>query len=127
MDAPARTNTDKMNNQRLSSSFEPLNLDNKHKNISWSVSPEITKVEEPGMLVLLDKEILANRKGIQLGSSIRDIHPKAINLPNVGVVILHQEDPKMKVKESNGEMKLLTRSETLVKDLAGNTEKEWFK
>ena len=62
------------------------------------------------MFVLLDEEILANRKGSPLGSSIlRGIHPKAINLPNVGVVILHQEDPKMKVEESNGEMKSLTR------------------
>jgi len=103
-----------MNNQKLSSSFETLNSENDDRNRSRSVSPEITKFEEPGMFVLLDEEILdeeilANRKGSHLGSSIRDIHPKAINLPNVGVVILHQEDPKMKVEESNGEMKSLTR------------------
>ena len=112
---PLIAEIDKMNNQKLSSSFDD-------KNRSRSVSPEITKFEEPGMFVLLDEEILANRKGCQLGSSTRDIHPKAINLPNVGVVILHQEDPKMKIEESNGETKLLTRSETQVKDMAGNTE-----
>ena len=122
MDAPTITDTDKMKNQKLSSSFETLNSDKDYKNRSRSVSPEITKFEEPGMFVLLDEEILADRKGRQLGTSIRDIHPKAINLPNVGVVILHQEDPKMKVEESNGEMKLLTRSETQVKDMAVNTE-----
>ena len=124
MDAPAINDTDKMNNQKLSSSFETLNSenDNDGKNRSRSVSPEITKFEEPGMFLLLDEEIVANRKGSQLGSSIRDIHPKAINLPNIGVVILHQEDPKMKFEESNGEMKLLTRSETQVKDMTGNKE-----
>ena len=124
MDAPAINDTDKMNNQKLSSSFETLNSenDNDGKNRSRSVSPEITKFEEPGMFLLLDEEIVANRKGSQLGSSIRDIYPKAINLPNVGVVILHQEDPKMKFEESNGKIELLTRSETQVKDMAGNTE-----
>ena len=110
MDAPARNDTDKMNNQKLSSSFDD-------KNRSRSVSPEITKFEEPGMFVLLDEEILANRKGRQFRRSLRDINPKAIDLPNVGLVILHQEDPKMKVEESNGEMKSLTRRETQVKRL----------
>ena len=69
------------------------------------------------MFVLLDEEILANRKGRQFRRSLRDINPKAIDLPNVGLVILHQEDPKMKVEESNGEMKSLTRRETQVKRL----------
>ena len=100
MDAPTITDTDKMKNQKLSSSFETLNSDKDYKNRSRSVSPEITKFEEPGMFVLLDEEILANRKGRQLGTSIRDFHPKAINLPNIGVVILHQEVPKF--EESNG-------------------------
>ena len=84
------TDTDKMNNQELRSSLETLNSenDNDGKNRSRSVSPEITKFEEPGMFVLLDEEILANRKGRQLGSSIRDIHPNATNLPNVALELL---------------------------------------
>jgi len=116
---PLITEIDKVNNQKLSSSFETLNSenDNDGTNRSRSVSPDITKFEEPGMFILLDEKILENRKGHQLRSSIRDIHPKAINLPKVGVVILHQEDPKMKVEELNGEM-----SETKVKDVAGNTK-----
>ena len=121
---PAITDIDKMNNQKLSSSFETLDSENDNdcKNRSRSVSPEITKFEEPGMFILLDEEILVNRKGRQLRSSIRDNHPKAIDLPKVGVVILHQEDPKMKVKEINEEMKLSLMSETKVKDVAGNTK-----
>ena len=121
---PAITEIDKMNNQKLSSSFETLNSENDTdcKNRSRSVSPDITKFEEPGMFILLDEKILANRKGRQLRSSIRDNHPKAIDVPKVGVVILHQEDPKMKVKELNGEMKLSLMSESKVKDLAGNTK-----
>ena len=121
---PAITDIDKMNNQKLSSSFETLDSENDNdcKNRSRSVSPEITKFEEPGMFILLDEEILVNRKGRQLQSSIRDNHPKAIDLPKVGVVILHQEDPKMKIKELNGEMKLSLMSETKVKDVAGNTK-----
>jgi hypothetical protein len=115
---------DEMNNQKPSSSFETLNSenDNEGKNRSRSVSPDITKFEEPGMFILLDEKILENRNGRQLRSSIRDIHPKAIDLPKVGVVILHQEDPKMKVKELNGEMKLSLMSESKVKDVAGNTK-----
>ena len=121
---PLITEIDKMNNQKLSSSFETLNSenDNEGKNRSRSVSPDITKFEEPGMFILLDEKILENRKGRQLRSNIRDIHPKAINLPEVGVVILHQEDPKMKVKEPIGEMKLSLMSETKVKGVAGNTK-----
>ena len=117
---PLIAEIDKMNNQKLSSSFETLNSenDNEGKNRSRSVSPDITKFEEPGMFILLDEKILANRKGRQLRSS----HPKAIDLPKVGVVILHQEDPKMKVKELNGEMKLSLMSESKVKDVAGNTK-----
>ncbi len=76
------------------------------------------------MFILLDEEMLVNRKGRQLRSSIRGNHPnsKAIDLPKVGVVILHQEDPKMKVKELNGELKSSTMSETKGKDVAGNTK-----
>jgi len=121
---PLITEIDKMNNQKLSSSFETLNSenDNEGKNRSRSVSPDITKFEEPGMFILLDEKILENGKGHQLRSNIRDIHPQAINLPEVGVVILHQEDPKMKVKEPIGEMKLSLMSETKVKGVAGNTK-----
>jgi len=118
-----------MNNQKLSSSFETLNSenDNEGKDRSRSVSPDITKFEEPGMFILLDEKIQESRNGRQLRSSIRDIHPKAIDLPNVGLVILHQEDPKMEVEKSNGEMKSLTSFETQVKRLkdhnkAGNKE-----
>ena len=113
-----------MNNQKLSSSFETLNSENDNDGTkrSRSVSPDITKFEEPGMFILLDKKTLENRRGRQLRSSIRDIHPKAINLPKVGVVILHQEDPKMKFKELNGQMKLSLMSETKVKGVAGNTK-----
>ena len=121
---PLITEIDKMNNQKLSSSFETMNSenDNDGTNRSRSVSPDITKFEEPGMFILLDEKILENRNGRQLRSSIRDIHPKAIDLPEVGVVILHQENPKMKVKEPIGEMKLSLMSETKVKGVAGNTK-----
>ena len=121
---PLITEIDKVNNQKLSSSFETLNSknDNDGTNRSRSVSPDITKFEEPGMFILLDEKILENRKGHQLRSSIRDIHPKAINLPKVGVVILHQEDPKMKVEELNGKIKLSSISETKVNDVASNTK-----
>ena len=121
---PLMTEIDKMNNQKLSSSFETMNSenDNDGTNRSRSVSPDITKFEEPGMFILLDEKILESRNGRQLRSSIRDIHPKAIDLPKVGVVILHQEDPKMKVKELNGEMKLSSMRETKVKVVAGNTK-----
>ena len=125
---PAITETYKMENQKLSLSFESLNSENDYnndvKNRSRSVSPDITKFEEPGMFILLDEEMLVNRKGRQLRSSIRGNHSnrKAIDLPKVGVVILHQEDPKMKVKELNGEIKSSTMSETKGKDVAGNTK-----
>ena len=46
---PLITEIDKMNNQKLSSSFEPLNSNNNDKDRSWSASPEITKFEEPGI------------------------------------------------------------------------------
>ena len=123
---PLIAEIDVMNTQKLSSSFETLNSENGNegKNRSRSVSPDITKFEEPGMFILLDEKIQENRNGRQLRSSIRDIHPKAIDLPEVGVVILHQEDPKMKVKELNGEMKLSSMSETKVKVVAGNTKKK---
>ena len=115
---PLIAEIDRMNNQKLSSSFETLNSENDNEGTkrSRSVSPDITKFEEPGMF------ILENRNRRQLRSSIRDIHPKAIDLPKVGVVILHQEDPKMKVKELNGEMKLSLMSESKDKDVAGNTK-----
>ena len=119
---PLITEIDEMNNQKLSSSFETLNSENDSANRSRSVSPDTTKFEEPGMFILLDEKILENRNGRQLRSSIRDIHPKAIDLPEVGVVILHQENPKMKVKEPIGEMKLSLMSETKVKGVAGNTK-----
>ena len=60
--------------------------------------------------------------GRQLRGSIREINPKASDLPEVGVVILHQENPKMKVKEPIGEMKLSLMSETKVKGVADNTK-----
>lgn len=134
---PLITEIDKMNNEKLSSSFETLNCenDNDGTNSSRSVSPDITKFEEPGMFILIDEKILEKRKGRQLRSSIRDIDPKAIGLSNVGIVILHQEDPKMKAEELNGEMKVLSMnetretkrtyssfSETKVKDVDGNTK-----
>ena len=121
---PLIAEIDRMNNQKLSSSFETLNSenDNEGKNRSRSVSPDITKFEEPGMFILLDEKILENMNGRQLRSSIRDVHPKATNLPQVGVVILHEEDPKMKVEELNGEMKLLSMSKTKVKDVVSNTK-----
>merc|ERR1712129_192121 len=70
---PLITEIDKVNNQKLSSSFETLNSenDNDGTNRSRSVSPDITKFEEPGMFILLDEKILENRKGRQLRSSIR--------------------------------------------------------
>ena len=62
---------------------------------SRSASPEFSKLEEPGMFLLLNeqnKDFLLQK--YQLRSRIVEIEPKTIDLSNAGTVVFLQEDSK---------------------------------